>query len=165
MQGRTLFWIIVGVFAVSAVAVSVFSWSVIGGIESRARATDSRLREVAWGLLAYADEFGGYPVADGEFRAFLARPAGVPGAIAPEAGRGYPASRADAGLAPDAAPLAGQYDDCLAELEIEWPLARDVQPIVRTRGLATLQGTLPAVGDWLWAMAKQLRETSENTGS
>ena len=62
MQGRTLFWIIVGVFAVSAVAVSVFSWSVIGGTESRARATDARLREVAWGVLAYADAYDAFPL-------------------------------------------------------------------------------------------------------
>lgn len=157
MQGRTLFWIIVGVFAVSAVAVSVFSWSVIGGIESRARATDARLREVAWGVLAYADAYDAFPLDEGEFRAFLARPEGVPAEIAADPAGAHPATRAGAGLAPDAPPLGAQLDDCLVELEIEWPLARDVQPIVRTRGLATLQGTLPAVGDWLWAMAQRVR--------
>ncbi|MFM1822305.1 MAG: hypothetical protein RI967_571 [Planctomycetota bacterium] len=164
MQGRSLFWIIVGVFAVSAVAVSVFSWSVIGGIESRARATDARLREVAWGVLAYADEFAAFPLAESEFRAFLARPEGVPAAIAADPAGAYPATRADAGLATDAPPLGAQFDACLTELEIEWPLARDVQPIVRTRGLATLQGTLPAVGDWLWAMATRVRESGAGEG-
>lgn len=162
MQGRTLFWIIVGVFAVSAVAVSVFSWSVIGGIESRARATDARLREVAWGVLAYADAFGAFPLDEGEFRAFLAQEGGVPATIAADPAGDHPATRAEAGLAADAPPLGAQLDACLVELEIEWPLARDVQPIVRTRGLATLQGTLPSVGDWLWAMARRVRAVGAN---
>ena len=164
MQGRTLFWIIVGVFAVSAVAVSVFSWSVIGGIESRARATDARLREVAWGVLAYADAYDAFPLDEGEFRAFLARPEGVPAEIAADPAGDHPATCAGAGLAPDAPPLGAQLDACLVELEIEWPLARDVQPIVRTRGLATLQGTLPAVGDWLWAMAQRVRAAAASGG-
>ena len=92
-----------------------------------------------------------------EFRAFLARPEGVPAEIAADPAGAHTATRAGAGLAPDAPPLGAQLDACLVELEIEWPLARDVQPIVRTRGLATLQGTLPAVGDWLWAMAQRVR--------
>ena len=52
---------------------------------------------------------------------------------------------------------APSLDDCLASIEVEWPAVRDVQPILRSKGKPTLQGTAPAVGKWLYAMAERIR--------
>jgi hypothetical protein len=37
-------------------------------------------------------------------------------------------------------------------------MARDVQPILRSKGLPTLKGTAPTVGQWLYAMAERVRK-------
>ena len=42
-------------------------------------------------------------------------------------------------------------------VEVEWPIVRDVQPILRPKGLPTLQGTVPTVGNWLYAMTERIR--------
>ncbi|MEY5009212.1 MAG: hypothetical protein RLZZ253_351, partial [Verrucomicrobiota bacterium] len=50
------------------------------------------------------------------------------------------------------------FDTILESIEVEWPMARDVQPILRSKGLPTLKGTAPTVGQWLYAMAERLRK-------
>lgn len=152
---KTGFWIVVGVAMVPIVAMTVFAWRLVGGIRHDAAVTDARLRELAWTCLAYADEFGGFPMSEAEVRGFsppdrLAHP-----------GDGFPSSRASA----TEAAVAPTLDESLESIEIEWPLARDVQPILRSKGKPTLQGTSPTVGQWLFAMAERIRGTEADKPS
>ena len=154
MRGKTAFWIIVAVIAVPAVGMALFAWSIVGGVRREAAQTDARLRELAWSCLAYADEFGGCPTSEADLRGFPA-----PAALK-AAGQGVPATRAaaasDAGATE--APAAPTLDECFESIEVEWPIARDVQPILRSKGKATLNGSLPTVGQWLFAMAEKVRK-------
>ena len=154
MRGKTAFWIIVAAIALPAVGMAVFAWSIVGGVRREAAQTDARLRELAWSCLAYADEFGGFPTGEAELRAFP-----TPASLK-HPGEGFPATRS-ASLADPTAPeahAAPSLDECLESIEIEWPIARDVQPILRSKGKATLNGSLPTVGQWLFAMAEKVRK-------
>ncbi len=153
MRGLVAFWFVVGALALPTAGMTVFAWRVVDSVRADARLTDARLREVAWTVLTYADVHGGFPTSESELRAFAARPEGVPTQIALAGAGELPADRSAASL--DAAPL--DLAACLDSIEIEWPIARDVQPILRSKGKATLQGTLPLVGQWLYAMAERLR--------
>ena len=157
MQGKKAFWLVVVLLVVPAAGMTVFAWRMVGGVRANAARTDARLRELAWSVLAYADAFDAFPSAEDELRAFAGRAEGVPGALAkpPLEGseRSYPMSRAEAGAPAEPVSL----DTCLADIEVEWPIARDVQPILRSKGLPTLQGTAPTIGEWLYAMSERLR--------
>jgi hypothetical protein len=156
-RAKSVFWSLIGVFAVIVVATSIFSWWVVGGVRATAASTDARLRELAWAVLAYADRHDGFPTSEAELRAFAATPANMPETLAKQPlavdGRRYPMTRAEAGAPAAFVPL----DQVFATIEVEWPVERDVQPILRPRGLPTMQGTGPAVGDWLFAMAERVR--------
>lgn len=157
MQGRKAFWATIVILAIPTVLMTVFAWRMVGGVRADARVTDARLRELAWCVLAYADASGGFPASESELRAFTA--SAVPDTLripAPaNAERRYPATRAEA--AAGTAEPTPTLDQCLESIEVEWPTARDVQPILRSKGKATLQGTAPTVGQWLFAMAERLR--------
>jgi hypothetical protein len=157
MQGKKAFWLVVVLLVVPAAGMTVFAWRMVGGVRANAARTDARMRELAWTVLAYADTFDAFPESEGELRGFAARAEGVPAALAKAprdpAQRAYPMDRAAAG-APD---HPASVEECLADIEVEWPIARDVQPILRSKGLPTLQGTAPAVGEWLFAMSERLR--------
>lgn len=157
MQGKKAFWATIVVLAIPTVFMTVFAWRMVGGVRADARLTDARLRELAWAVVAYADASAAFPISEAELRAFAA--AGVPDAVrtpAPaDAERRYPATRAEA--AAGSAEPTPTLDQCLDSIEVEWPTARDVQPILRSKGKATLQGTAPTVGQWLFAMAERLR--------
>ncbi|MFM2164625.1 MAG: hypothetical protein RL325_1062 [Planctomycetota bacterium] len=144
---KTGFWIVVAAAIVPTVAMTIFAWRMVGNVRKDAAVTDARLRELAWACLAYADRFEGFPTGEAELRAFA-----VPDALG-RPGEGYPATRGDAAQASPAPTL----DECLESIEVEWPIARDVQPILRPKGKPTLQGTAPTVGQWLFAMAERLR--------
>ena len=160
MRGPKLFWIVVIALGVPAVGMSWIAWSVTGSVRADARLADAHLREVAWTLLAYADANDAFPLSEAELLAFAARPGGVPAELTKRA-PGYPATRAEAML-PQASPApslpAPALDECIASIEIEWPTVRDVQPILRSKGKATLNGTLPTIGQWLFAMVERLRK-------
>jgi hypothetical protein len=157
MRGKFLFWSIVVVFAVSAVVASVLSWRAFAGVRNDARLTDARLRELAWCVLAYADRNDAFPTSENALRVFVAQPEGVPTTLtnrAPaSAERTYPTTR-DAVTTASPAPT---LDECFASIEVEWGLASDVQPILRSKGKPTLQGTAPTVGQWLYAMSERIR--------
>ena len=142
---KPAFWTIVALALVPVVGMTIFAWNMVDGVRANAAETDARLRTLAWSCLAYADAFGGYPMSEAELRAFT-----VPDALA-TAGDGYPGTRAAAGATHVA------LDPILESIEVEWPMARDVQPILRSRGLPTLKGTAPTVGQWLYAMAERVR--------
>jgi hypothetical protein len=144
---KTVFWIVVAAAMVPVAGMTVFAWSMVGNVRKDAAVTDARLREVAWACLAYADRFNGFPTSEDELRGFA-----VPDALS-TAGMGYPSTRAAAAQASPTPTL----DECLESIEVEWPIARDVQPILRPKGKPTLQGTAPTVGKWLFAMAERLR--------
>ena len=144
---RTGFWIVVAAALVPTAAMTVFAWQMVGNVRKDAAVTDARLRELAWACLAYADRFEGFPTSEAELRAFS-----IPESL-DKPGNGYPATRADAVQASPAPTL----DECLESIEVEWPIVRDVQPILRPKGKPTLQGTAPTVGKWLFAMAERLR--------
>lgn len=156
-RAKLLFWTIVSVFAVAFVAAGFWSWSIVGNVRAQAATTDARLRELAWAVLAYADRNDGFPTSEAELRAFVGEPPVLPEALEHKPlavdGRVYPMTRAEAGAPAAFAPL----DQVFTSIEVEWPIERDVQPILRPRGLPTLQGTGPAVGDWLYAMTERLR--------
>ena len=158
-RGKKAFWITVAVALVPTIGMTVFAWRMVGGVRRDAAQTDARLRELAWACLSYADAFGGFPVSEAELRGFapppsLARPLeGAPGTRAAALAGAIP-TEADPAAVPAAAP---SLDDCLASIEVEWPALRDVQPILRSKGKPTLQGTAPAVGKWLYAMAERIR--------
>ncbi len=154
------FWIIVTALVVPAIAMSWIAWSVTRGIRDDARVTDARLRELAWSVLAYADEFAAFPTSEAQLRAFAEQPGGVPEALAAAStapgtnvAPDYPTSRALAAIAPPPPTL----DESLLSIEVEWGLASDVQPILRSKGKPTLQGTAPTVGQWLYAMSTKIR--------
>ena len=157
MQGKKAFWLVVVLLVVPAAGMTVFAWRTVGGVRANAARTDARMRELAWTVLAYADTFDAFPQSETELRGFAARAEGVPATLAKSprdpAQRPYPMDRTGAG-APDS---AASVDECLADIEVEWPIARDVQPILRPKGKPTLQGTAPTVGQWLFAMAERLR--------
>jgi hypothetical protein len=182
MSGPKLFWIVVIALGVPAVGMSWIAWSVTGSVRADARLADAHLREVAWTLLAYADANDAFPLSEAELLAFAARPGGVPAELTKRA-PGYPATRAEAmdsqaspaptapqryrsrlmnWMLPQASPApslpAPALDECIAAIEIEWPTVRDVQPILRSKGKATLNGTLPTIGQWLFAMVERLRK-------
>jgi hypothetical protein len=156
-RGKFVFWTILGAFAVGLVSVGIWSWTIVGNVRATAAQTDARLRELAWAVLAYADGSDGFPTSEAELRAFVGNPPVLPEALVHKPlavdGRTYPMTRAEAGAPAQPAPL----DEVLASIEVEWPIVRDVQPILRPRGLPTLQGTGSSVGDWLYAMAERLR--------
>jgi hypothetical protein len=160
MSGPKLFWIVVIALGVPAVGMSWIAWSVTGSVRADARLADAHLREVAWTLLAYADANDAFPLSEAELLAFAARPGGVPAELTKRA-PGYPATRAEA-MDSQASPApslpAPALDECIAAIEIEWPTVRDVQPILRSKGKATLNGTLPTIGQWLFAMVERLRK-------
>ena len=159
MRGRKLFWIVVIGLLVPAVAMSWIAWSVTAQVRADARQADAHLREVAWALLAYADANDAYPLSEAEFQAFAARPGGVPEALTKRVA-GCPATRAEAldSQASTASNLpAANLEECVAAIEVEWPTARDVQPILRSKGKATLNGTLPTIGQWLFAATERIR--------
>jgi hypothetical protein len=151
MRGKAAFWIIVAALVVPSVGMSVFAWRMVGQVRREAAVTDARLRELAWSCLAYADEFGGFPTSEAALRAFP-----VPGELKRQ-GEGFPATRAAtlAAAGPSAPPT---LDECLDAIEVEWPIVGDVQPILRSKGKPTLQGTVPTVGQWLFAMAEKVRK-------
>lgn len=157
MRGKPIFWTVIAVFAVSAVAMSVVSWNVFANVRSSARETDARLRELAWCVLAYADRNDAFPTSEAELRAFVAAPEAVPASLATAAPAGaertYPTTREAIGATEPAPSL----DECLDSIEVEWGLAGDVQPILRSKGKPTLQGTAPTVGQWLYAMSERIR--------
>ena len=144
---KTGFWIVVAAALVPTVAMTVIAWRMVGGVRQDAIVTDARLRELAWACLAYADRFDGFPTSEAELRAFS-----VPDALQVP-GDGFPPTRRAAAQASSPPTL----DECLESIEVEWPIARDVQPILRPKGKPTLQGTAPTVGQWLFAMAERLR--------
>ena len=169
-RGKKAFWITVAVALVPTIGMTVFAWRMVGGVRRDAAQTDARLRELAWACLSYADAFGGFPVSEAELRGFAPPPSLVrPVEGAPEtraaalAGAAPAASDAAAPavvppVVPPVVPAAApSLDDCLASIEVEWPAVRDVQPILRSKGKPTLQGTAPAVGKWLYAMAERIR--------
>jgi hypothetical protein len=143
---KPLFLIVVVAALVPVVGMTIFAWNMVDGVRANAAETDVRLRTLAWSCLAYADTFGGYPMSEAELRAFTA-----PDALAVP-GDGYPATRVAAG-ATDVG-----LEPILESIEVEWPTVRDVQPILRSKGLPTLKGTAPTVGQWLYAMAERLRK-------
>jgi hypothetical protein len=170
-RGKKAFWITVAVALIPTIGMTVFAWRMVGGVRRDAVQTDARLRALAWSCLAYADAFGGFPLSEAEMRGFT-----PPDALA-TAGDGYPATRAAALGAPAASegeargsarestggPVAGStpaptLDECLESIEVEWPALRDVQPILRSKGKPTLQGTAPTVGQWLYAMTERIRK-------
>jgi hypothetical protein len=154
---KLVFWTIVSFFAVSIVAAAVWSWSLVGGVRASAALTDARYRELAWAVLAYADRNDGFPVNEGELRAFFGDPAARIDALETpplvNERRAYPMTRTEAGA--PAVPVS--LDVALESVEVEWPIERDVQPILRPRGLPTLQGTRETVGEWLFAMTERIR--------
>lgn len=156
-RAKLLFWAIVSVFVVAFVAAGIWSWSIVGNVREQAAVTDARLRELAWAVLAYADRHDGFPTSEAELRAFVGEPPALPEALENKPlaidGRTYPMTRAEAGAPAAPAPL----DQVFASIEVEWPIERDVQPILRPRGLPTLQGTGTSVGDWLFAMTERVR--------
>ena len=157
MRGKALFWTIVAVFVFFAVTMSVISWNVFANVRASAQMTDARLRELAWVVLAYADRHDAFPTSEAELRAFAATPEGVPTSLSRGAQEGsertYPTTREAIGAANPAPTL----DECFEVLEVEWGLAGDVQPILRSKGKPTLQGTAPSVGQWLFAKSEQIR--------
>jgi len=158
MRGKFLFWSIVAVFAVSAIVASILSWQAFAGVRADARLTDARLRELAWCVLAYADRNDTFPTSEAALREFVAQPDGVPLSLLNGATLGtertYPMTRDTATSASPAPTL----DECFASIEVEWGLAGDVQPILRSKGKPTLQGTAPTVGQWLYAMSERIRK-------
>lgn len=153
MRGKTGFWIVVSALAVPTVLMTVFAWRMVGDVRREAAATDARMRELAWACLAYADRFGGFPLSEAELRGVA-----VPEALA-TAGDGYPATRVAAlGVSAAEAPPPQAFDAVFESFEVEWPLVRDVQPILRSKGKPTLQGTAPTIGQWLFAMAERVRK-------
>jgi hypothetical protein len=167
-RGRRIFLALVACFAVAMVATVFWSWSVVGGVRGQAATTDARLRDLAWAVLAYADANDGFPTSEAELRAFAE--GGLPESLAhpPRAigGRVYPMSRSELAPALPADEGAAEVvlqarpstlDECFAVVEVEWPIVRDVQPILRPKGLPTLQGTVPTVGNWLYAMTERIR--------
>ena len=157
MRGKSVFWIIVATFVFFAVTMSVVSWNVFANVRTSARTTDARLRELAWCVLAYADRNDAFPTSEAELRAFVSAPEGVPATLKTAAPAGaertYPTTREAIG-----APLpAPTLDECFDSLEVEWGLAGDVQPILRSKGKPTLQGTTTSVGQWLFAMSERIR--------
>lgn len=151
MRGKAAFWTVVIGLAIPIVAMTVYSWQLVGNVRREAAATDARLRELAWACLAYADRFGGYPLTEAELRGFT-----PPDALS-TAGEGYPATRA-AALGVTELPPQPNLDEVFATFEVEWPALRDVQPILRSKGKPTLQGTTTTVGQWLFAMVERLRK-------
>jgi len=159
MRGKPLFWTIVTLLVVPSIVMAWIAWGMVDRMRVEAATTDARLRELAWSVLAYADANDAFPTSEAALRGFLETRSAdaAPESLAkpprdPEE-RAYPMTRADASLGATAAPL----DACLEAIDVEWPLAPDVQPILRSRGLPTLQGTLPTVGDWLYAMSERIR--------
>ncbi|MFN5495152.1 MAG: hypothetical protein ACK5WD_00875 [bacterium] len=156
-RGKLVFWTIVSVFVVAFIAAGIWSWSIVGGVRTRAAVTDARLRELAWAVLAYADRNDAFPTSEAELRAFAGDPPALPETLEKKPlavdGRTYPMSRVDAGAPAQPA----RFDEVFESIEVEWPIVRDVQPILRPRGLPTMQGTGSSVGDWLFAMAERLR--------
>ncbi|RLS97311.1 MAG: hypothetical protein DWI10_00770 [Planctomycetota bacterium] len=156
-QSKKPFWIIVIALVVPAIAATWFAWTMTGGIRDEARVTDTRLRELAWSVLAYADEFNVFPTNEAQLRAFTTSATGVPSSLTKPntvgADRVYPLTRSEALIA---APIP-TLDESLTCIDIEWGLASDVQPILRSKGKATMQGTGPTVGRWLYAMSERLR--------
>ncbi|MFZ9880115.1 MAG: hypothetical protein ACO3QC_01760 [Phycisphaerales bacterium] len=157
MQGKKAFWATIIVLAIPTVLMTVFAWRMVGGVRADARLTDARLRELAWAVVTYADASGAFPMTEAELRAFSTE--GVPDAVRTpspaDAVRRYPATRTEAAAGTEEP--TPTLDQCLESIEVEWPTARDVQPILRSKGKATLQGTAPTVGQWLFAMAERLR--------
>jgi len=151
MRGKAAFWTVVIALAIPTVGMTVYAWRMVGNVRADAAVADARLRELAWACLAYADRFGGYPLNEAELRGFAA-----PEALS-AAGDGYPATRA-AALAVTELPPPPNLDDVFDTFEVEWPAVRDVQPILRSKGKPTLQGTTTTVGQWLFAMAKRVRK-------
>lgn len=156
-RAKLLFWIIVVGFATAAVAAAIWSWSIVGNVRTQAATTDARLRELAWAVLAYADQNDAFPMSETELRAFVAADQGRTETLAKEPlanqGRVYPMNREAAGA--PAAPIP--MDEVFFSIEVEWPIVRDVQPILRPRGLPSMQGTGPSIGEWLFAMAERIR--------
>jgi hypothetical protein len=156
-RGKLVFWIVVGTFAAVLAAAAVWSWSIVGTVRVRAEVTDSRLRELAWMVLSYADRHDGFPLSESELRSFVDDTTPLPETLEKKplgtGGRTFPTSRLEEGA--PAPPLA--LRDALESIEVEWPIERDVPPILRPRGLPTQQGTRQMVGEWLYAMTERIR--------
>ena len=165
MRGKPLFWTIVTLLVVPAAVMAWIAWGMVDRMRVEAATTDARLRELAWTVLAYADANDAFPTSEAALRGFVeshaadaasavhAFPASLAKPPRDPAERAYPMTRAEAALSGPPASL----DACLDAIDVEWPLAPDVQPILRSRGLPTLQGTLPTVGEWLYAMSERIR--------
>lgn len=171
-RGRRIFLALLVCFVLAMIATVFWSWNLVGGVRGQAATTDARLRDLAWAVLAYADANDGFPMSEAELRAFAA--GGLPETLAQPplaiGGRAYPMSRSELAPVLPAGESAGEgagdvvreaipstLDECFAVIEVEWPIMRDVQPILRPKGLPTLQGTVPTVGNWLYAMTERIR--------
>jgi hypothetical protein len=157
MQGKKAFWLVVVLLVVPAAGMTVFAWRMVGGVRANAARTDARMRESRGRCSRTRTPSTRFPRARAS-RAFATRAEGDAGNACEAAARRGAARRIRwTGRPPALRTMRLPVDECLADIEVEWPIARDVQPILRSKGLPTLQGTAPTVGEWLYAMSERLR--------
>lgn len=139
-------------FVLSAVAVTIWGFSVVSDARRTAADTDQDVRLAAWLTLVEADRRGSMPTEDAELRRMLSSgwPEEIAGDAASPSAPRWPRLIVDAGLPRDLS-----VDDRVFE-HVRIVFEPDRPPRVTVVGLPTRNGTLEEVNDWIvsWAEAR-----------
>lgn len=149
MSGSRFARVFIAVLAVAGIGTFFFGWWIANGVRRTAAETDRRIRTIGWATLAYADEFGGFPLAADELLAFGAGVESLPDSP----GTAWPVARSEALQGADPADLA----ESLRSIVAVWGEDRAMPPYLKPDGLPTSVGTTPMVNGWLAARAERLR--------
>jgi hypothetical protein len=155
---RTQIKLLVWFFVASAIAVTIWGFTVVSEARRTAADTDRDVRLAAWLTLVAADRAGEMPRGEAAMRRLLAE--GWPREIAgdeafPNAPR-WPRLIVDAGLPEDLA--AG--DEVFEHVRMVF--SPDRPPRVTVVGLPTRSGTLEEVNDWIESWAEDRAELDSN---
>lgn len=157
MNPKIFLRVFIAFFLVSLVGVGIWGWTVVQGVRTIAHRTDTQMRTLAWASLAYAAEFGRFPLNAQELQAFGPGPESI--AIAPEATD--PAAAAGAWPTSRAVALKEQPPADLAEsmktVLVTFGTDAAMPPYLKPDGLPTMIGTNDEVNGWLASFRKRFQ--------
>lgn len=140
---------IILLFVVTGLFTLIVGWRTLSGVRETAYETDRRMRTLAFAVLAYASEFGQFPMSNEELQAFGLGPDEI--AVVSSKNE-WPSKRdvAQQGAA------TSTLDDSIHSILIVYGDHRGMPPYLKPDGLPTKNGTGPEVNSWLESFGRDL---------
>jgi hypothetical protein len=140
---------IILLFVVMGLFTLIVGWRTLSGVRETAYETDRRIRTLAFAVLAYASEYGQFPMSNDELQAF-----GLgPDEIAVGSTKNEWPSKRDVAQRGEA---TTSLDESLHSILIVYGDHRGMPPYLKPDGLPTKNGTGPEVNSWLEAFGRGL---------